>query len=394
MDILPHHIQGKFRELFGKEPLIVRAPGRINLIGEHTDYNDGFVMPAAIDREIFFAIHSSADQACIFYSLNYNERYEVNLDDVRPVKEPHWANFLLGVIFQLRERGYNITPFNCVFGGNIPLGAGMSSSAAMECGLAFALSEFFLLKVPPLDLVAVAQWAEHHYVGVQCGIMDQFASMMGKRGHVIVLDCRSLKHRYAPLDLREYSIVLCDTRVKHSLVDSEYNNRRKECESGVDILRRHYPEVKSLRDATPEMLAKHRGEFPGKVYDRCLYVAQEIRRVQDAAADLEKGDLSAFGKKMFDTHRGLSELYEVSCAELDFLVTEAKEHPQVAGARMMGGGFGGCTINLVKNAYAENFISELTSKYKNRFGIDMASYRVSVVDGTGRVGETELALWT
>lgn len=394
MDILPHHVQSKFLELFGKEPLVVRAPGRINLIGEHVDYNDGFVMPAAIDREIYFGIHSSGNERCVFYSLNYAQRYEATLDDLKPVKEPHWANFLLGVLYQLRERGYSLAPFNCVFGGNIPLGAGMSSSAAMECGIAFALSEFNLLKVPPLDLISIAQWAEHHYVGVQCGIMDQFASVMGKKGHVIVLDCRSLTHRYAPLDLREYGIVLCDTKVKHSLVDSEYNSRRRECESGVSILQHYYPEVKSLRDVTAEMLTQHRGELPGKVYDRCLYVVQEIRRVQEASADLDKGDLPSFGKKMFDTHMGLSQLYEVSCPELDFLVEEAKKHGEVAGARMMGGGFGGCTINLVKNTYADVFIEELTSNYRTRFSIDMTSYRVNVVDGTGRVSETELAQWT
>lgn len=394
MDIFPHHVQTKFLELFGKEPLVVRAPGRINLIGEHTDYNDGFVMPAAIDREIYFGINSAKGKTCVFYSLNYQERFEITLDDLKPVKEPHWANFLLGVLFQLKERGYRVAPFNCVFGGNIPLGGGMSSSAAMECGFAFALSEFNLLKVPSLDIVKIGQWAEHNYVGVQCGIMDQFACVMGKEGHVIVLDCRSLSHRYAPLDLREYGIVLFDTKVKHSLVDSEYNNRRRECESGVTVLRRYYPEVKSLRDVTNEMLTKHKAELTGKVYDRCLYVVQEIRRVQEASADLEKGDLPAFGKKMFDTHEGLSRLYEVSCPELDFLVQEAGAHSEVAGARMMGGGFGGCTINLVKNSFVDELLGELEEKYKKRFRIDMATYRVRIVNGTGRVADAELARWT
>jgi galactokinase len=316
------------------------------------------------------------------------------MNDLRPVKEPHWANFLLGVLYQFKERGYRIAPFHCVFGGNIPLGAGMSSSAAMECGFASALNEFNLLKVPPLELVMMAQWAEHHYVGVQCGIMDQFAGMMGNEGHVIVLDCRSLKHRYVPLNLRDCSIVLCDTKVKHSLVDSEYNNRRKECEEGVKLLQRYHQEVKSLRDVTEKMLEKHRSEFQGSVYKRCVYVVQEIRRVQEASADLESSNIAAFGKKMFETHEGLSKLYEVSCAELDFLVEEAKKSDRVVGARMMGGGFGGCTINLVKNDYVQTFIAEMTSRYKTKFAIDMATYRVKVVDGAGRVGESELALWT
>ena len=394
MDLTAHDIQAKFLELFGKEPLVIRSPGRINLIGEHTDYNDGFVMPAAVDKEIFFAIHSSGQARSVLYSVNYGERHEVDMDDLKPVKEPHWANFLLGVLFQFKEHGYAVAPFCCVFGGNIPLGAGMSSSAAMECGFAYALREFNLLKVPPLELVTMAQWAEHHYVGVQCGIMDQFASVMGKEGHVIVLDCRSLKHRYAPLNLREYGIVLCDTKVEHSLANSQYNTRRKECEAGVELLRRYYPEVKSLRDVTSQMLAKHRQELEGSVYKRCLYIVGEIRRVQEASADLDKGDLEAFGKKMFETHEGLSALYEVSCAELDFLVERARRSHRVIGARMMGGGFGGCTINLVKKDYIETFTRELAADYKKKFDIDMATYRVKVVDGTGRVGETELALWT
>lgn len=394
MDLQPTDIQSKFKETFHKEPLIVRAPGRINLIGEHTDYNDGFVMPAAVDKEIFFGIAASDDERSVFYSINYNERFEVDLHDPKPVTNPQWANFLLGVLFQFRENGFPVKPFYCAFGGNIPLGAGMSSSAAMECGFAFALSEFHLLNVPRLKIITMAQWAEHHFVGVKCGIMDQFASVMGKAGHAILLDCRSLEHRYAPLDLKEYGIILCDTKVKHSLVNSEYNTRRQECESGVSILQQHYPQVKSLRDVSAEMLDQHRSEFPGKVYDRCLYVVQEIQRVQIASADLDKNDLKAFGKKMYETHEGLSSLYEVSCEELDFLVAEARKSDSVLGARMMGGGFGGCTINLVRNDRADAFITEMQSKYRKAFSIDMVPYRVRVVDGVSRVREEDLTLWT
>lgn len=362
---------------------MVRAPGRINLIGEHTDYNDGFVMPAAINREVFFGISASDDHRSVFYSIKYNERFEVDLKNPQPVGEPRWANYLLGVLFQFIQNGYPVRPFYCAFGGNIPLGAGMSSSAAIECGFAFALSAMNELKVPKLQMIAMAQWAEHHYVGVQCGIMDQFASVMGKEGQVIVLDCRSLTHHYSPLDLNEYSIVLCDTKVKHSLVDSEYNMRRKECESGVKVLRQYYPEVKSLRDASVTMLEEHRHEFEGKVFDRCLYVVQEILRVQLASQDLDKGDLKAFGKKMYETHEGLSRLYEVSCEELDFLVGEAKKSDRVLGSRMMGGGFGGCTINLVENDFVETFIQQITGEYRKAFSIDMPAYRVKVVDGVG-----------
>ena len=387
-------IQSKFQEKFNREPLVVRGPGRINLIGEHTDYNDGFVMPAAIDREIFFGVSASADHRSLIYSLKYDESFEVDLNDLRPVDQPRWANYLLGVLYQLKENGYPLHPFYCVFGGNVPLGGGMSSSAAMECGFAFALSELNLLAVPKIQIIKMAQWAEHHFVGVKCGIMDQFASVMGKAGHVILLDCRSLTHRYAPLNLDEYAIVLCDTKVKHSLVDSEYNTRRKECESGVKILQARYGEVKSLRDVSRKMLDKHKAEFPPVVFQRCLYVVDEIQRVQDASADLDRGDLRSFGSKMFETHSGLSRLYEVSCEELDFLVSEASRFDGVLGARMMGGGFGGCTINLIERRISAEFVSHMKSRYKSHFDIEMPPYDVNVVDGTGRVSESELALWT
>jgi galactokinase len=394
MDISARDIQSKFQEIFRKEPLVVRAPGRINLIGEHTDYNDGFVMPAAVDKEIFFGISGSSDKRSVVYSINYDEQFEIDLENPQRVEHPRWANYLLGVLFQFREKGYPIKPFSCVFGGNVPLGAGMSSSAAMECGFAVALREFHLLKVPDIELIKMAQWAEHHFVGVMVGIMDQFASVMGKAGNAIVLDCRSLTHHYAPLDLRDFGIILCDTKVKHSLVDSEYNTRRNECQAGVRILQKRYPGIRSLRDVTPEMLEGSRGEFERKVYDRCLYVVQEIIRVQQASDDLKAGNIAAFGKKMFETHEGLSHLYEVSCKELDFLVEEAAKFDGVIGARMMGGGFGGCTINLVRTGKSTEFIRHMTGRYRQAFNIEMAAYEVNVVDGAGRVKEDELTLWT
>lgn len=394
MDVSARDIQQRFQQLFKKEPLVIRAPGRINLIGEHTDYNDGFVMPAGVDKEIFFGIAASDDSRSLVYSLKYDERFEINLEDPQPVAQPQWANYLLGVLYQFKQHGYRIRPFYCVFGGNIPLGAGMSSSAAMECGFGMALSEYHLFNVPKADIITMAQWAEHHYVGVKCGIMDQFASVMSKQGHVIVLDCRSMTHHYAPLDLQGYSIVLCDTKVKHSLVDSEYNRRRLECESGVKVLQKHDPSIRSLRDVSMDILNAHRDELQGKTYQRCRYVVGEIERVQVASEDLKRGDLVAFGKKMYETHEGLSKDYEVSCAELDFLVEEAKRSGHVIGARMMGGGFGGCTINLVKAGQSENFIAQMQSRYKTEFGIDMPAYRVKVVDGTGRVNESDLVLQT
>lgn len=390
MDFCPREIQSQFLKRFKREPLMVRAPGRINLIGEHTDYNNGFVMPAAIDREIYFAVSPSADERTLLYSAKYQEEFEVDLNHLQPVGTPAWANYLLGVLHQFRERGYPVPPFYCVFGGNIPLGAGLSSSAALECGFAFALSELNLLKVPRLDIVAIAQWAEHHYAGVKCGIMDQFASVMGKAQNVILLDCKSLQHRYVPLNLKGHDIVLCDSRVKHALVDSEYNTRRLECEAGVQILRRHYPGASSLRDISRAMLEEHRREMEGKVYQRCLYVLEEIFRVQKASDDLERGDLVAFGRKMYETHEGLSKLYEVSCPELDFLVEEARNFEGVTGARMMGGGFGGCTINLVRSDRTRDFTRLIATRYEKSFRLLPDVYRVKVVDGTGQISENQL----
>lgn len=382
MESLENEIRTQFTTLFHKEPLLIRSPGRINLIGEHTDYNDGFVMPAAIDKQIIFAIAPSDTATSSVYAMKYNQQFTLDVGNPKKVKDPAWANFLLGILHQLKEDDKPVQHFNCVFGGDVPLGAGLSSSAALECGFAFALNELNQLNIPKMQLIKMAQWAEHHYAGVMCGIMDQFATVMGKEGHVIVLDCRSLTHRYSPIDLKDYTIILCDTKVKHSLVDSEYNTRRQECETGVGLLKMYYPEITSLRDVSTDMLNKHKGELPGKVYNRCSYVVGEIDRVQKASRDLEQGDLKAFGKKMHETHEGLSALYEVSCEELDFLVEEAKKFDTVLGSRMMGGGFGGCTINIVRKDAAENFTRHLTKVYKQTFNIDLATYAVKIKEGT------------
>jgi galactokinase len=380
----------EFLKRFGKEPLIIRSPGRINLIGEHTDYNDGFVMPAAIDKEIVFAIaHQDSDQSEV-YALKYQQSIQIDIQNPEKVNQPMWANYLLGVLYQLKHHGYDIKPFSCVVGGDVPMGAGLSSSAAMECGFAFALSELFDLHVPKLDIVKMAQWAEHNYVGVQCGIMDQFASVMSKEGHVILLDCRSITHRYVPIDLKDCTIILCDTKVKHSLVDSEYNTRRRECEEGVRILQKYFPQVKSLRDVTIDMLIKHQEELRAEVYDRCCYIIQEILRVQEASHALENGDLETFGEKMFETHEGLSSLYEVSCKELDFLVDEAKKFPEVLGSRMMGGGFGGCTINIIRKSFVNEFEAHIKKEYKKAFNIDMPVYHVNVRGGTSVVSSADV----
>ena len=381
----PATVAAKFLELFDTQPLLVRSPGRINLIGEHTDYNEGYVMPAAIDRHIVTAIDFSMDAHSTLYSVKHNEFFSFHTTDPSRVSSPLWANYLLGVVRKFMDQGHSVRPFNCVIDGDVPTGAGLSSSAALECSFAYALNHLQQFSIPKLELVLIAQWAEHNYAGVKCGIMDQFSSMMGLEGKAFVLDCRSLEYHYFPIDLKESAIVLCDTMVKHSLASSEYNTRRMECEQGVSILRRKYPQVNSLRDATLPMIENCKNDLPGKVYLRCTYIVQENNRVLEASKDLERGDLQSFGEKMYDTHEGLSEYYEVSCDELDFLVSESKKINGVLGARMMGGGFGGCTINLVLNSSVDTFISNMHAAYESQFKVKMNSYIVSIKDGTGLI---------
>ncbi|WP_276369766.1 galactokinase [Chryseolinea sp. H1M3-3] len=379
----PKSVYRKFLELFDTQPILARSPGRINLIGEHTDYNEGFVMPAAINRDIVVAIDFSMDDHSTLFSVKNNEFFSFHTSDPARVKSPLWANYLLGVVRKIIDQGHAVKSFNCVVDGDVPTGAGLSSSAALECSFAFALDQLHQFNIPRQQLIFIAQWAEHNYAGVKCGIMDQFSSMMGLEGKAFVLDCRSLEFRYFPVNLNNSAIVLCDSMVKHSLASSAYNTRRMECEQGVKILRDHYPEVHSLRDATLQMVESQKAALPGKVYDRCTYVVQENQRVLDASKDLEKGDLAAFGKKMYATHEGLSRLYEVSCEELDFLVDEAKRIDGVLGARMMGGGFGGCTINFVIKDQVKNFINSMSGAYEKQFNVKMNTYIVSIKDGTG-----------
>jgi galactokinase len=381
----PKSVQTRFQNLFDTQPIVVRSPGRINFIGEHTDYNNGYVMPAAIDRQIVAAVDFAIDQHSTLYSVKHNEFFSFHTSDPARVKSPLWANYLLGVVKKFSDEGYVVKAFNCVIDGDVPTGAGLSSSAALECSFAYALNHLHGLDIPKLKLIQIAQWAEHNYAGVMCGIMDQFASMMGQQGHAFVLDCRSLEYNYFPVDLSETSIILCDSMVKHSLASTEYNTRRRECEEGVSILRKYYPEVHSLRDATMQMLEDHSAAFPRKVYDRCSYVIQENKRVLDASRDLNNRDLISFGKRMYETHHGLSELYEVSCDELDFLVGQARGIPAVLGARMMGGGFGGCTINLVVKKDSADFVRKITDAYRSRYNVEMMVYDVSISNGTGLV---------
>lgn len=377
-------LKEKFEELFHSQAHFYLAPGRINLIGEHTDYNDGFVLPAAISNAIYFAAAKNNLNRLRLFSYDYHELFEIGINDLKKV-DIHWANYLIGVTAQFQKRGLKPQGIDCVFGGDIPPGAGLSSSAALECGFAICLNDQFDFKLDKSELILMAQKAEHEFAGVKCGIMDQFASVFGKEGCVIKLDCRNLDYEYFPFTNNEIEIVLCDTRVKHSLASSEYNIRRSECEKGVEIIQSKFPEVKSLRDANPNILDEVKVGMQDNVYQRCHYVIHENERVEKACEALLKNDFITFGKLMYETHEGLSKEYKVSCKELDILIDIARDNSDVLGARMMGGGFGGCTINLIKKGKTGQFISGITKDYKQRIGNEIMIYSMKISAGAGKM---------
>ncbi|MBY0480005.1 MAG: galactokinase [Chitinophagaceae bacterium] len=370
-----------YQAKYGVPELFVKSPGRINLIGEHTDYNLGFVLPAAIDKAIYIAIGKRNDSEIHLTAIDLNESFSVSINDL--VKSPlGWPNYIMGIVDQIKKLGLLIGGFNAVLAGDVPLGAGLSSSAAVECATVYSLNELFGLGLSKLEMVKLAQRAENQFVGLQCGIMDMFASMFGRADAVIQLDCRSLEYHYSPFDQDGIKIVLLDTCVKHSLASSEYNVRRKECEAGVAFLKTIHPEVASLRDVDFVMLEELKDKVDLKVYHRCKFIVEEIKRLQDACMDLDKKNMTAFGRKMYETHEGLSKLYEVSCKELDFLASFSKKNENVLGARMMGGGFGGCTINLVRDHAVASFIAQAEIAFQKEFKTSLKSYIVSIGDGT------------
>lgn len=377
----PKTIRNKFKELFDQKALIIRSPGRINLIGEHLDYNMGYVLPAAINKAIWLGIQKRDDQIISMYSVDYDAHYQTEIHRIFPSGKL-WPDYILGVVEQIGKKHKLKNGFNIIFGGDIPPGAGLSSSAALECAAAFALNELFGLAYEKMDIVAMAQAAENEFVGVKCGIMDQFASVFGKQEHLIRLDCRNLGYNHVPFHANGVKVLLFDTRVKHSLADSAYNERREQCERGVNLIQEFHPEVSSLRDANQEMLDNFIKPMDETVYRRCTYVVQEIQRLLKGCEDLQKDDLISFGKRMFETHAGLKDLYEVSCAELDLLIDIVKDNPSVIGARMMGGGFGGCTINLVKEDAAETLIKTVSEAYLQKTGVELLCYEVEIENGT------------
>ena len=395
MNTIASKVNDIFKENFSSTPHLYYSPGRINFIGEHIDYNDGFVMPAAIDKGVYYAIALNNTDEINFHSVDFDEKLTINVSDIK--KMTGWKNYVLSVVneflikglelpFSTRGEGLGLRGgFDCVFGGNIANGAGISSSAAVEGGLAFGINELFKFGFNRKELALLCQRAEHNFPGVMCGIMDQYANMFGKKDHVILLDCRSIEHQYFPLKLEGYEIVLINTKVHHSLASSEYNVRRKQCEEGLEILKKEKG-INSFRDIKiPEELLPFKDKMADKVYDRCKYVVEEIIRTQQAAKLLQQNNLIEFGKLMFETHDGLSKLYEVSCKELDFLVEKARENKDVIGARMMGGGFGGCTINIIKKESVKDFLSETTIAYQKKFQIDPEIIEVGIENGTREI---------
>jgi galactokinase len=376
-----HDIEQTFKTKYNSSPSLFCSPGRINLIGEHTDYNNGLVLPAAIDKYIILAIAAREDNEVHIFSQDYQDSYITSLTHIQ-VSGKLWPDYIMGVIDQLQKLDKKVGGVNIVFGGNIPQGAGLSSSAAVECATAYALNSLFGLDLNSLELAKISQAAENEFVGVKCGLMDQFASTFGKENKLIKLDCETYEYKYIPFDTNDYSLILFDTQVKHSLASSAYNERRQQCEYGVQLIQKHHPEVRSLRQASLEMLDKFVKPQDEITYNRCEYIVREIKRVEDSCIDLLGANYSQFGKRMFQTHAGLRDQYEVSCEELDFLVDHVKDYPEVLGARMMGGGFGGCTINLIENKAIDKIADNTAKAYSQTMGKSMKIYPVSIVDGT------------
>jgi len=373
-----------FNEKFDTPAMLFRSPGRINLIGEHTDYNDGFVLPAAIDKSVYLAISPAEGDYGTWISVDFGEVAEVSRMQNGKISQA-WANYLLGIIHEFRSAGFSVPAFNLVVAADIPIGAGMSSSAALECAMAYALNHFLHAGLDRKSLAFLTKRAENNFIGLQCGIMDMFASLHGRKNHVFRLDCRSLEYEYFPLQLDDYFFVLFDTGVKHSLASSEYNTRREECAAGVQELKKSYPGITSLRDVDQEMLRSQKSQLDPIIYQRCDFVVNENARVQLTCNALNNNDLATTGKMMYASHNGLKNLYEVSCSELDFLVDQVADEPAVLGARMMGGGFGGCTINLVQKVQAHRLIERLSESYQSFSGIALKHYEVVTGEGTSEI---------
>ncbi|MBP5381801.1 MAG: galactokinase [Bacteroidales bacterium] len=380
---MKERIHSKFTDLFGEGGVFYAAAGRINLIGEHTDYNGGYVFPGAIDKGIMAEIKPNGTEKVRLFAIDRDEFAEFSLaEDVLPGQ--HWPRYIYGVCREIMKRGGKVAGFDAVFAGDVPLGAGLSSSAALESCFAYALNELNGNGMDLFTLARIGQSTEHNYCGVKCGIMDQFASCFGKAGQLIRLNCKTLEYQYFPFNPEGYKLVLLDTCVKHMLADSAYNKRRESCERAAAAIKENHPEVDFLSDAKRVWLDEVRDRITEEDFIRAEYVIGEVQRVLDVCDALERGDYETVGEMMYQTHFGLSRLYEVSCPELDFLARLARKM-EVTGARVMGGGFGGCTINLVKDDLYESFVAAASEQYKETFGHELKVYDVVISDGARKL---------
>lgn len=372
-----------YEKLFHNQPqYIFLSPGRINIIGEHIDYNDGYVLPAAINKYVCIAISPNKNSKCKIVAKDLNEVFEFDLKDTLVPNSIMWINYILGVLQQLKEQKQFTNGFNAVFSSSVPIGSGLSSSAAVECGFAYAFNKMFDLGLTKEEIALIGQKSEHTFVGVNCGIMDQFASVFGKKNKVIKLDCNTLEYEYHKADFKKYSLLLLDSNVKHTHLTSGYNDRRNEVEQGLTIIKQHFSEVKTFRNCTENMVLELKEQLGETLFKRCHFVVKEIQRVQDAVNAIENSAFRTLGQLMTETHHGLSQEYEVSCEEIDFLVDTVQYEKSVLGARMMGGGFGGCSINLVEKGSENELIKKISEQYRSKFGIELKSYKVKISKGT------------
>ncbi|MHA7130848.1 galactokinase [Algoriphagus namhaensis] len=360
-------LRAEFSQHFDETPSLYFAPGRINLIGEHTDYQDGFVFPAATKQGIYVAIAKNNSSQARLYSIDFQQEFAFDTSTFSP-KKGHWANYVMGMVSQLKQAGWNPAGFDLVIGGTIPVGAGLSSSAALSVAVGLAITDLFEFKLDKKSLARYAQKSEHLFAGLQCGIMDPYASAFGVQNHALFLDCRKASHEAIPVHLGPCQLTLVNSKVKHSLADTAYNDRRAACEESVRILKKSFPEIQSLRDLSFEQLPTVQGQLPAALFPKAKHVISENHRVQLAVNALNADDLETFGQLLFQSHRSLSRDYEVSCQELDYLVEIAKDLPGVLGSRMMGGGFGGCTLNLVRSENLMDFEMQVGRAYAQRFG--------------------------
>ncbi|MDO7171745.1 galactokinase [Mariniflexile sp. AS56] len=374
---LTKKVQESFITTFSTKPLMIFSPGRINIIGEHTDYNDGFVFPAAVDKGIIAAIQKSDTNISTAFAIDMNESVSFELDKLKPSSEGSWENYVLGVVAEIQNRNRVVGNFNIAFSGDIPSGSGMSSSAALENSVVYGLNELFNLGLSKTEMILISQKAEHNYVGVNCGIMDQYASMFGIENNALLLDCRTVEAKPFEINFKEHELMLINTNVKHSLSDSAYNDRRSACENIASLLG-----IKALRDATEADLLTIKDQVTPENYQKALYVIQENNRALKASKAMTDGDLETLGALIYGSHEGLSKQYKVSCDELDFLVEQAKLNKHILGARMMGGGFGGCTINLISKDAVDAFKLTVSKAYKEKFNKDCSIYSVKLSNGT------------